>query len=342
MKNRRIAVCCAAVLALAVLLSGCDDKAEKPAEPVSHKPHIPVLIYRQVDTYISLVKHAIVGAMPDKYEVTVFDGRSDQLVQDEQLEQALQGNVAAIAVNLVDLQAASRVMDRIRQAGIPVVFFNREPDLNILKSYDKARFVGTTIADAGVMQGDLIARLWAAHPEYDRNGDGKFQYIMLQGNADNPEALARTEYSVRRARELGVELEQLGQTYVCNWDKELARQSMEFAYSHFVDDMELIIANSDSMALGAIQTLKLKGFNLGGSASGSFIPVVGVDAIPEALDAIREGSMSATVKQDAQAMGETISRMLCNMADGKDYLEGTGHRYDESGVAIRIPYSPCE
>ncbi|MDL2267317.1 galactose ABC transporter substrate-binding protein [Desulfovibrio sp. OttesenSCG-928-G15] len=342
MKNRRITACCAVALLLTALLWGCDDKAEKPPAPELQKPQIPVLLYRQVDTYISMVKQAVTANMPEMYEVTVFDARSDQLVQDEQLEQALQGNMVAIAVNLVDLQAASRVMDKLKKAGIPVVFFNREPALNVLKSYDKARFVGTTIADAGIMQGDLIARLWKAHPEYDRNKDGKCQYIMLQGNVDNPEALARTEHSVARARELGVQLEQLGQTYVCNWDREMARQSMEFAYSQYADDMELVISNNDSMALGAIQTLRLKGFNLGGDSSGSFIPVVGVDATPDAMQAIREGSMSATVKQDAEAMGRVIARMLCNMAEGKDYLEGTGQQYDKSAVAIRIPYAPCE
>ena len=68
--------------------------------------------------------------------------------------------------------------------------------------------------------------------------------------------------------------------------------------------------------------------------------MVGVDAIPPAIDAINNGTMSATVKQDGQAMGKAIADLLLNIINGKNFLEGTGYSWDESGVAVRIPYSP--
>lgn len=58
--------------------------------------------------------------------------------------------------------------------------------------------------DAGKMQGDIIKDLWDAHPEYDLNGDGKVQYVMFQGEPDNPEAIARTQYSVEQATANGL------------------------------------------------------------------------------------------------------------------------------------------
>ena len=337
---RKIAVC---FIAAAVLLTaGCEDKpAPPPASSAPEKPLVGVFIFKKDDVYISMVADALKANLAGKAEVSVQYAGEDQLTQNEQLEALLRKKAAGVALNLVDIQAAAHTVDKIKKAGIPVIYFNREPDMATIKSYDKARFVGTTIDDAGKMQGELIARLWRAHPAYDRNRDGQCQYVMFQGNADNPEAVARTEYSVRQAREQGLAMQQLGQTFICSWDRDLARRSMEFAFSQYGDAIELVISNNDSMALGAIDVLQKHGYNLEGKPE-KFIPVVGVDAIPDAVAAIGKGIMNATVKQDGEAMGNAIASLLLNAIAGKDFLDGTPYSWDDSGIAIRIPYAPFE
>ena len=57
-----------------------------------------------------------------------------------------------------------------------------------------------------------------------------------------------------------------------------------------VNKIEVIIANNDSMAIGAIQALQEYGYNKGDKTK--IIPVVGVDAIPEAQDLIKKGIMT--------------------------------------------------
>jgi methyl-galactoside transport system substrate-binding protein len=337
---RKIIVCLAAAGIL--LVAGCEDKpARSPGPSSPEKPLVGVLIYKKDDVYIATVTRSLAAGLDGKAEVSVQYAEEDQLAQNEQLESLLQKKAAAIALNQVDIQAAAQTLDRIKKAGIPVIYFNREPDMATVRSYDKARFVGTTILDAGKMQGELIAGLWRAHPEYDRNGDGKCQYIMFQGNADNPEAVARTEYSVRQARENGLAIQQVGQTFICNWDRELAARAMEFALAQHGEAIECIIANNDSMALGAIDVLQKHGRNLEGKPE-TIIPVVGVDAIDEAVAAIEKGIMSATVKQDGDAMGKAIATLLLNALAGKDFLEGLPYAWDESGIAVRIPYAPFE
>ncbi len=340
MKNAWKRLCLLLLLAAcACPLAACGEDAPPP--PASATPVIGVLVYREDDVYISLVRQALQEELRGRAEVLLLFAEEDQLIQNEQLENLLQKKVDALAINLVDIQASAQTVDRIKKAGIPVVFFNREPDLSTLKTYDKARFVGTTIFDAGKLQGEMIARLWKAHPGYDKNGDGVCQYVMFQGNADNPEAIARTEYSIKQARENGVAMRQLGQTYICNWDRELARRSMEFALAQHGEAIELVVSNNDSMALGAIDALQERGYNLEGKPE-RFIPVVGVDAIPQAVEAIAKGTMSATVKQDGEAMGKAIASFLLNTLAGKDFLDGTPYAWDESGIAIRIPYAPFE
>lgn len=327
----------ALLLACGLAAGGCDSEPTK--SQIKSEPRVGILLYKSDDVYISLVAKALRESLAGKAEITLFYAQENQLTQNEQLDKLLAQKVDALAVNMVDTQAAANIVDMAKKADVPVVFFNREPDLNVIKLYNKAAFVGTNTMEAGILQGDLIARLWKEHPEFDRNKDGLFQYIMFQGNADNPEAIARTEYSIKQAREQGVEMRQVGQTYVCNWDMNLAFDAMKVALVMHAHEIEIVVANNDSMALGAITALNELGFNLPQGGRGEFIPAVGVDAIPPAIDAIKNGTMSATVKQDGAAMGQTISVLLLNIINGKNFLESTGQQWDESGVAVRIPYS---
>lgn len=320
-------------------LGGCEDKAPENTRIKRTQPVIGVLLYRSDDIYISLVYSAMQKALEGKAELVMLAASEDQLTQNEQFDKLLSDKVDAIAVNLVDTQAAASVVDIAKKNDLPVVFFNRQPDMNVIKLYDKACFVGTSTHEAGVLQGRIIANLWHKQPHFDRNGDGSFQYIMFQGNADNPEAIARTEYSVREARSLGVDMRQLGQTYVCNWDGKLAREAMRVAMIMHGKDLELIISNNDAMALGAIEVLAEFGFNLPGSDKSRFIPVVGVDAVPQAIEAIEQGIMSATVRQDGEGMGKAIASLIMNIVQGRGFLDDLPYKWDESGVAIRLPYS---
>jgi ABC-type sugar transport system substrate-binding protein len=64
-----------------------------------------------------------------------------------------------------------------------------------------------------------------------------------------------------------------------------------------------VLCENDDMALGAAQALK--------SRSGSARPiVVGADAIPDALHAIANGTMTATVEQFGDKQASTALRIL--------------------------------
>lgn len=322
-----------------LLLSGCDNAPTQTADPKSTEPTIAILLYRADDVYISLVTEYLEKGLSEEFKVLIKDGQGDQSTQNEQFRSMLQQGVDVILLNPVEPQSSSRLVNQAKKADVPIFFFNREPDLDTLKSYSKVAFVGTTVKAAGILQGDIISEIWKQNPEFDRNSDGKFQFIMFQGEPDNPEALARTEYSIKQARELGVKMQQVGQTHVCNWSQELAYKSMKLALANGIQNIELIVANNDTMALGAIEALQELGFNLENNSKDKIIPVVGVDAIPAAVDAIERGVMSATVKQDGEAMANALVALTINAYEKRDFLEGTDYLWDDSGVAMRIPYS---
>jgi methyl-galactoside transport system substrate-binding protein len=322
------------VAMLATMLVGCSSNGGETKD----KLKIGVLIYKYDDTYISTVRQAIEKEAENDTEVELLmnDGQGDQSKQNDQIDILIEKGVDALVVNIVDIGAASSVIEKAKSAGIPVVFFNREPDTEVIKSYDKARFVGTKPEEAGIIQGQMIAEVWN-EGKYDRNGDNIMQYVMLKGDADNPEAIARTEYSIKTLNDAGIKTEELG-LQVANWDNDKANQAMEAWLAKFGDRIEFVIANNDGMASGAISALQNAGYNTGDSDK--YIPVFGVDATEEAINLIEKGAMTGTVKQDGEGMGKAVFALAKNVAQGKDFLEGTSYKYDETGVAVRIPYQP--
>lgn len=339
MKNiEKYAACALFVpaLFLMVLTAGCEEGSRKTAAQTNDAPVIGVFLYNR-DVYISSVAASLEAALTGKAQFEVHSAQNDQLDQNEQIDAMLAHKTNVLVVNLVDMQAAGHIADKAKKAGIPVVFFNREPDLNSIAGYENVCYVGTKAHEAGELQGEIIKRLWSNHPEYDRNGDGKFQYIMIQANPDHPEAIARSEHSVRQARKLGVPMEQIGGTLLCDWDEALAFEAVRLSLPALGEQLELVIANNDSMALGAAAALAEIGFNTGKPGS-PYIPVVGVDATEQALDAVRRGVMSGTVKQDGRLMGEVLAKLALNAAAGKNFLEGASLEWDGSGVAVRLPY----
>jgi len=324
----------------ACFLAACDigdNSGGKAPEKV--QPLVGLFLFNGKDPYISGVGEAIHRRLAGSVRLDVQDAENDPIRQSNQLDTFLPRRPDLLLINAVDPKEAYFFINRAKKQGIPIIFFNREPDLEVLRTYPKSCFVGTNAADAGRMQGNLIAEIWRQHPEYDRNHDGKCQYILFQGEPDNPEAQARSEYSVRQAREDGVDMIQVGASLACNWDQALAERSMAAIWAERGKDIEMIISNNDAMAIGAIATLNQYGFNLG-KKGGPFIPVVGVDATEAAAQAIASGKMSATVKQDGAAMAEAIAVLAKNALAGKDFLDGTSYTWAKDGISIRIPYSP--
>ncbi len=169
----------------------------------------------------------------------------------------------------------------------------------------------------------------------DINGDNILQYIMLIGEADNKEAIARTQYSISTINDAGIQTNELAST-VCDWERQSARDKFEQLYLYYGNKIEAVISNNDEMAIGAIEALQKYGYNLGDPSK--TITVVGVDGIPAAQELIRKGEMAGTVLQDASAMAEACYLMGMNLANGRPPLEGTLYKFDDTGVSVRIPY----
>ncbi len=323
-----------------LLLSALPGAYAKAAEPTSQKAKIGIFVFWLDDIYINLVTQAVQKHIAGKAELTIFDAKQDQVLQKSQLATFIAEGGQAVAVNLVDVKFGQSIVNVVNKKDIPIIFFNKQPDFDSIKNYDLARYVGSVASQSGILQGEVIAEIWKENPSFDRNNDGICNFIMLQGNIDNPEALARSRVSVQRARAMGVNMQQIGDTLICDWDAECAYDRTKLALDLYSEQLDFIIANNDGMALGAIKSLQEQGFNLEGGSK--HIPVVGIDGVEDAKKAIAKGIMHGTVIQDADAMGEAVATMLLNSIAKKPFLEGLPYKWNDDEIAIGIPYRVYE
>lgn len=291
---------------------------------------IGVTIYKYDDNFMSIVRKALEKDAKNSPEITLLmnDSQNDQSKQNDQIDVLLAKGVKALAINLVDPAAAPVIIDKAKSNDIPVVFFNKEPSRKALDSYDKAYFVGTDSKESGVIQGELIAKHWAANSAWDLNKDGKIQYVLIKGEPGHPDAEARTTYSVKTLNEKGIPTEQL-QLDTAMWDTAQAKDKMDAWLSGpNADKIEVVIANNDAMAMGAVEALK--------AHNKTNIPVFGVDALPEALSMVKSGAMAGTVLNDAENQAKATMAITKNLAEGKPAAEGTNYKIENN--VIRVPY----
>lgn len=332
--KKRILSLILGVMCVGLMTVGCGKTdTDKTSETSARKmPSIGVTIYKFDDNFMSFVRRAIETNAEEKAELNLNDSQNDQAKQNEQIEMMISKGVDSLAVNLVDPQAASTIISKAKKEDLPVVFFNKEPSADDMASYDKCWYVGTTSAESGIIQGELITESWKAHPEWDKNGDGKMQYVLLKGEPGHPDAEARTKYSVDTIVENGIEVEEL-ELQTAMWDTAKAKDLMDAWVSKHGDGIEYVICNNDAMAIGAISSLQAEGYFSGDK----FMPIVGVDAIPDALVRIEEGTLVGSVLNDAANQGKATVDLALNVAKGKDPLEGTEWKLDDS-KAVRVPY----
>ena len=323
---------------------------------------VHVFYYTFSDPYISNVRSSMDKMLEDaNIAYQDYDGNGNQTTQTEQIQTAITSGARAIIVNIVNTgsdDAAAGIVSLAKNAGIPVIFFNREVSDNVVNSYDKCVFVGTDAAEAGKLQGQMIGKYLSEHyEEVDINGDGKISYILFKGEEGNNEAIYRTKYSVEVADQLLAEkgksplsfydagnpnkylVDRNGQ-----WSAAAANEYMTTALTSFSESkgnmIELVICNNDGMAEGAIAALSTAGYNTGEKGSRQ-IPVFGVDATAAAVDLISKGKMTGTVKQDAAGMAKAVAMLAENaLSDDKKLTDGMeGYNVDPSVLKIRIPYA---
>ena len=271
-------------------------------------------------------------AAENQASLTIVDSENQQAKQNDQIDIFINKGVKVLAVNLVDPASARTIIEKAKAAGTPLILYNKEPtEAGVMGLYDKVWYVGTNSAESGVLQGQMIANDWKANPKWDRNGDGVMQYVMLKGEPGHPDAEARTKESIVSIEAAGIPVQQLALQADPTWSTQFGNDTMAaWLTSSFGDEIEMVIANNDGMAFGAITAMNSAGVSL---------PIYGVDALEQALQLIKEGKMNGTVLNDGYNQARAVIELAMNVAQGKAPTTGTEWKLETDGSkAVRVPY----
>lgn len=297
-------------------------------------------IYSASDNFNSYIGKAITNASKGVFKTNIEDGQNDQSTQNNQVDTMLAKGASVVALSVCDVTAAPTLIQKCRDAGnVPIIFFNKEiPDQSVIGSYEYAYQVTSTGGDYGAaIQGEMITEYWKAHPEMDKNGDGVLQIVYLMGDPGHTAAQPRSDYLKSTIEDAGIQIEVLAED-TGMWVTATAKEKMDAWISKYGDEVECIAAGNDAMALGALTSIEAAGYNTDGEESSKYIPVYGIDALPETLSKIKSGEITGSVLQDAKTQGQCIVKMAENLSNGKDVLDGMDFELEEGAKAIRVPY----
>lgn len=319
-------------------ISGCSS-SQHTAEKVPEMK-VGIVVYRKEDTFISTIVEAFEAAAKYteqqeniKISVSVMDGKGSQAVQNDQIEKFIDQKCDVICVNLVDRTVAASIIDKAKTAQVPLIFFNREPVKEDLERWDKVYYVGAVAKESGIMQGNLIADAYKNNPErLDKNHDQKLQYVMLEGEQGHQDALLRTEYSISTLVSAGVQMDKLVND-TANWHRSQAATKMSQWIEKYANTIEVVICNNDDMALGAIDAYKAA------KKMDELPVVVGIDGTPPAMEALKEGTLFGTIKNDGQKQAQAMFQ-LCHSLVFQEKVSSDLNL--EKGKYIFINYSPID
>lgn len=300
-------------------------------------------IYSASDNFNSYIGKAITNACDGIFKTNIEDGQNDQSTQNNQVDTMLAkgASAVAVAVSVCDVTAAPTLIQKCKDAGnVPIIFFNKEiTDYDVINSYENAYQVTSTGGDYGAsIQAQMVIDYWKEHPEMDKNGDGKLQLVYLMGDPGHTASQPRCDYLKSTIEDAGIEIDLLAED-TGMWVTATAKEKMDAWVSKYGDEIECCVAGNDAMALGALSAVEAAGFNTDGEESSKYIPIYGIDALPEILSKIESGEITGSVLQDAKTQGQTIVKMAENLTSGKDAVDGIeGVEVEEEAKAVRVPY----
>ncbi|MCQ2508443.1 MAG: substrate-binding domain-containing protein [Dorea sp.] len=295
MKKRLLALLMAATMVFT--MAGCSVDGEKKADDTASSETteatgngaIGLAISTQNNPFfVTLAEGAEAAAKEAGVELYVVDASDDTAKQTSDVEDLISKNCSVIIVNPVDSDAIAPVVGDAMAAGIKVIAVDRA--------------VNGVDIDCQIASDNVAGAAMATEYIVELLGEGA-KVAELQGQTGASATIDR------------------GQGFHNVADEKLdcvASQTAKFDRAEGMTVMENILqsngdilgvfAHNDEMALGALEAI---------ASSGKDIIVVGFDATDDALAAIKDGKMAATVAQQPDKMGATAIEVAIKLMNGE-------------------------
>ena len=233
-------------------------------------------------TYLREAMNEYAGNIPD-LEIFVEDAKNDVGLQLAQVENFIAQNYDAVIVNPADTEATDSITEQCVKSHMPLVYVNRMPETELPSG---VVFVGSDEVVAGREQAKILA---------EKMG-GKGNIVIMLGELSSVGTRGRTK-GVKEVLSQYPDIKLLDeQTAIFQRSQALDLMSNWLLAGYKIN---AVAANNDEMALGTIMALKNAGLH-----PNKDVFIGGVDATPDALDAMKAGELTVTVFQNAKGQGE--------------------------------------
>lgn len=319
---------CTAALSLAACGSGSSSSPSSSSTASGEKTYNMTYVVSVDDEFTNHLYHAAIDAA-DEMGVSLnlrYAGQDSNKIITCIAQAKAEGKDAVIVhpASSEDAEAC------IEAAGdMKVVFINRTPyDKSLLG--ENAACVASDEHDSGGFQGDFLV------DHYTKKGQKDVRYVLLEGTPNLEHTDLRSQIPVQKMQDAGIHLTEAA-TIMADYNRSIAMSSMMdfFEKDSKNRDFDLVIANNDAMAMGAIQAMKEEGIN-----PADYV-IVGIDGLEDALNAIEKGEMSMTVHQSYVGQAQGAIQAAKNMLDGKALTDGIKCTTDtESDHLLYVPFEP--
>ena len=282
--------------ALAAVVA-CQSCARGTREPGRKPIVIGVSLLNLSSEFIVMLKDSMdAKARELGVQLIVNDAQRDAATQVRQAENFIARKVDAIILNPCEFEASSPAVDKALAARMAIVNVNSET-----RSVPTA-FIGSRDEESGRIAMEYIAlRL-----------RGRGGVLMMQGFMGQAAQIKRDQ----GAREILAKTPglKLLADQTAEWDRARATTLMENWIQSYGLRIGAVFAHNDEMAMGvviALEQAKMK----------DKVVVAGVDAIADALQAVKQGRLDATVFQDAKGQGATAVETAVKIVRGQPYAK---------------------
>ncbi len=326
MKKRIAAITMAA--AMAASMAGTAMAADATAG---------VVWYNFADTFISNARQTLenVAAADGTISLVQADSENDITVQDNNISNLYTQGVKYLILNNINNAAADDIAATMGEKGVVGIFANTtSPSDEAFDNNENLWYVSSVSEQSGENLGNAIVDYFNENENWDRNGNGKVDFILLQGMVTFSDTINRSSYSLATIEAAGYELGtciggddvtgvQGGDSItgvLCNFSRSEAQENVEALLASFGDDIDCIIADNDDEALGAIAALQAHGYLTDDS---NYIPVVGVDATAAGVEAIKDGTLLGTSLNNPVKLAKSIYKLMYLLENGEEVTTET-------------------
>lgn len=329
MKKKMVSVLLAAGMLSTMISSGAMASEQATAG---------VVWYNFADTFIANARQCLntTAEADGTIKITDADSQNDITTQDNNVNNFYTQGVKYLILNNINNAAADTIAATMGDRGVVGIFANTTSlSEAAFENNENLWYVSSVSTQSGVNMGDALVEYFDTHENWDRNGNGKVDFILLQGMQTFSDTINRSSYSLATIEAAGYELGsciggddvtgvQGGDSIngvICEFSRAKAQENVEALLGSFGDDIDCIIADNDDEALGAIAALQAHGYLNGDEAT--YIPVVGVDATAAGCEAINNGTLLETSLNNPVKLAKSIYKLMYLLENGEEVTTET-------------------